>query len=75
MPSPRTILRSARALLEAVRRRILVLVVLAAAAAGMAAALVVRGGSSHPSQPTITADDDANVMRALQRPKLVRKAP
>lgn len=49
--------------------------VVAVAAAGVAAALAVRGGSSHPAQPTVTADDDANLMRALQRPKLVQKAP
>jgi hypothetical protein len=75
MPSERTILRRARALLKPVRRRILVLMVVAVAAAGVAAALAARGGSSHPAQPRVTADDDANLMRALQRPKLVQKAP
>jgi hypothetical protein len=56
-------------------RRILALVVLAAAVAGATAVLVFRDGPSHPQQPVVTGGDDANVMRALQRPKLVRKAP
>jgi hypothetical protein len=75
MPVPGTILRPARALLEPVRR-ILALVVLAAAVAGATAVLASRGGPSHPKQqPVVTGGDDANVMRVLQRPKLVRKAP
>jgi len=58
-----------------VRRTVFVLIVLAAAVAGVVAVLAFGGGSSHPAQPTVTGDDDANVMRSLQRPKLVQKAP
>jgi hypothetical protein len=56
-------------------RRILALVVLAAAVAGALAVLAFRGGPSQPRQPVVTGGDDADVMHALQRPKLVRKAP
>ena len=67
-------MRRARALLKPVRR-ILALVVVAAAVAGAVAVMAFRGDPSQPQQPVVTGGDDANVMRALQRPKLVRKAP
>jgi hypothetical protein len=56
-------------------RWILVLVVLAAAVAGAVTGLAFRGGHSQPRKPVVTGGDDANLMRALQRPKLVHKAP
>jgi hypothetical protein len=74
IPARGAILRPAHALLETVRR-ILALVVLAAAVAGAVAVLAFRGGPSQPQQPVVTGGDDANLMRALQRPKLVPKAP
>jgi Flp pilus assembly protein CpaB len=68
-------LPTTRALLKPVQRRIIVIVVLAATIAGVAAVLAFDRGSPQPARPTVTEGDDANVMRALQRPKLVQKAP
>ena len=65
------------ALLVRLRRVALILFAFALAVAGAAFAALTTGDDppSRPAQATVVGDDDANVMRVLQRDKRARKTP